>query len=308
MNQRNASTRAPATARVRRYLLRAGLALLLATSLLLVTGDAAVESAEPTATPSPSPAATATATSQPETASTPTPRPTKAPTATPTPTPTPVPAQDLAVAFFGNLCEFDHPLMATVFNTSATPLTNRTVRLRLTTQTGLLEQHDHYLSLEPLGSANLPLAHKARAPWVRIEVFLLDAPEDPNPDNDSYTCDVAAPSPTETPVTQPTQTPSGRALPVSGGPAGDATLRQTSASPTAPPVNQVQATRAPARAQTNSPQPSLTPISDAGGGLAPPPAEGSLLDSRTLMLAAVVFLAGGSSWAFYYLTRPPRNA
>jgi hypothetical protein len=51
----------------------------------------------------------------------------------------------------------------------------------------------------------------------------------------------------------------------------------------------------------------LTPIGSAGGGLASQ-GDGGLLPNRTLMLIGVVFLTGGSSWAFYYLTRPPRNA
>jgi hypothetical protein len=71
-------------------------------------------------------------------------------------------------------------------------------------------------------------------------------------------------------------------------------------------VTQVQPTQKPSRAQANSAQPTLTPLGDAGGGLAAAP-EGGLLSSRTLMLVGVVFLAGGSSWAFYYLTKPPRN-
>jgi hypothetical protein len=170
----------------------------------------------------------------------------------------------------------------------------------------VLEEHDHYLSLEPLASTNLPLANHARAPWVKIEITLLETPEDPNASNDSSSCGVPAAATAE-PGPQPTQVAGGRASSVSGGSAGAATLRQAAASPTPPPVAQVQpTTRAVSRAQTNSPQPSLTPIGDAGGGLASQPKPG-LLASRTLMLAGVVFLAGGSSWAFYYLTRPPKT-
>jgi hypothetical protein len=280
------------------------LALLLAVAMLLLPAGASVESAPPT------PTATVTATSKAETVATPTltatAAPTKVPTATPTPSPTPVPAQDLAVVFFNNFCDRDQPLMATVFNTSATPLNGRTLRVKLSSESGVLEEHDHYLSLEPLASTNLPLANRAQAPWVKIEITLLETPEDPNPSNDSSSCGVPAAATAE-PGPQPTQAAAGRASPVSGGSTGAATLRQAGASPTQPPIAQVQPTRAVSRAQTNSPQPSLTPIGDAGGGLASQPKPG-LLASRTLMLAGVVFLAGGSSWAFYYLTRPPKNA
>jgi hypothetical protein len=214
----------------------------------------------------------------------------------------PPPAQDLAVVFFNNFCELDQPLMATVFNTSATPLSGRTVRLRLSTESGVLEEHDHYLNLAPQASVNLPLANTARPPFVKIEIVLLESPADPNPNNDSSSCGVPAPA-TGEPSAEPTKKPAGRVLPVGGGSSGDATLRQAAGQPTPQP----QTTRGPARAQTNSPQPSLTPIGSAGGGLAPQ-SEGGLLANKTLMLIGVVFLTGGSSWAFYYLTRPPRNA
>ena len=301
MSQRNAVAREPAGIRVGLQLRRVGVALLLAAAFRLLPGSAGVESAAPTPTPSSTPTATATATA--ESTATARPSATKAPTATPSPTPQP--AQDLAVAFFNNFCDRDQPLMATVFNTSATPLNGRTVRLRLFSDRGVLEEHDHYLSLEPQASINLPLANRAQAPWVKIEIVLLETPEDPNPSNDSSSCGVPQAAATEL-ETQPTQAAAGRVPAVSGGSTGDATWRQAARSPTPQPVAQVLATRAPARTQTNSPQPSLTPIGDAGGGLASPP-EGGLLASRSLMLAGVVLLAGGSSWAFYYLTRPPKN-
>jgi hypothetical protein len=192
--------------------------------------------------------------------------------------------------------------MATVFNTSATPLNGRTVRLRLSTESGVLEEHDHYLSLAPLASVNLPLANTAQPPWVKIEIVLLESSADPNQNNDSSSCGVPA-TVTDEPPAEATKKPAGRVLPVSGGSSGDATLRQAGAQPTVPP----QATRAPTRAQTTSLQPSLTPIGSAGGGLASQGGSG-LLPNKTLMLIGVVFLTGGSSWAFYYLTRPPRNA
>jgi hypothetical protein len=289
-------------ARAWSYLLRAGLALLLAGGLILAAGPLGVESAAPSPTPQPSatpPSPTATAEPDPTRA------PTRVPTATPTATPTAVPAQDLAVVFFNNFCELGQPLMATVFNTSATPLNGRTLRLRLSGESGVLEEHDHYLNLEPQSSVNLPLANAAQPPWVKIEIELLESPADPNPANDSSSCGVPDPA-TPQPTAEATSTPAGRVPPISGGATSDSARRQTA--PTqAPSTAAVQPTTRAARAQTNSPQPVLTPIGDAGGGLAPQ-AEGGLLASRTLMLTGVVLLAGGSSWAFYYLTRPPKNA
>jgi hypothetical protein len=298
MDQVKACVYASAGIRPRGFLVRTGQALLLGVVISLAMGAAGVESAPPSPTPTP------TATTPPQVASRATATATATATLVPTatPSPTPVPAQDLAVVFFNNFCELGQPLMATVFNTSATPLNGGSVRLRLSTESGVLEEHDHYLTLAPLASVNLPLANTAQPPWVKIEILLLDSPVDPNPNNDSSSCGVPAPVTNEPPA-EPTNRPGGRVLPVSGGSSGDATLRQAGTQPTVQP----QATRAPSRAQTSGPQPSLTPIGSAGGGLASQ-GDGGLLPNRTLMLIGVVFLTGGSSWAFYYLTRPPRNA
>jgi hypothetical protein len=301
MDEVNARSHAGTGIRPRNALVRACLALLLGLTASLAA-VASAESAPPS--PTPTPTATATATAPSQIAMTPTPAATRAPTATPSPTPspTPVPAQDVAVVFFNNFCDLGQPLMATVFNTSATPLKGRNVRLRLSGESGVLEEHDHYLSLGPLASVNLPLANTAQPPRVKIEIILLDAPADPNPNNDSSSCGVPA-AQSDEPAPEPTKKPGGRALPAGGASGGDGVSRQAAAAaPTALP----QATRGPTRAQTNNPQPSLTPIGSAGGGLAPQ-GEGGLLPSSTLMLAGVVFLTGGTSWAFYYFTRPPRN-
>jgi hypothetical protein len=305
MNQRNAPARATSGQRLREHLKRAGLAILLAVSVHFVAAVAAVESAPPS--PTPENRSQLEVTPSPSPSPSPTPRPTREPTATPTATP--VPAQDLAVVFFNNFCSLDQPLMATVFNTSATPLQGRTIRLRLSSDTGLMEEHDHFITLAPLANINLPLLNPARAPWVKIEIELLEAPADSNPANDSSSCGVAAPeSPTAEPTAPPTVV-SGRRVPpaVAGGASSESTLRQPEVTPTPPAASQVQPTRAPARAQTNSPQPSLTPIGDAGGGL-PSQSGGGFFASRTLMLTGVVLLAAGSSWGFYYLTRPPKGS
>ncbi|HLG12096.1 MAG TPA: hypothetical protein VI876_10075 [Dehalococcoidia bacterium] len=311
MNHQDGLAREVACWRPWSHLLRLGISILLFAAMGLATGAGVAESAPPSPSPSPSPTPTATTTTKAETAATPTASATatatKAPTATPSPTPspTPVPAQDLAVVFFNNFCERDQPLMATVFNTSATPLEGRTVRLTLSTESGVLEEHDHYLSLEPLASVNLPLANTARPPWVTIQISLLESPADPNAGNDSSSCGVPAPESQvqETPTASPA---AARGSSASGGATADATWRQAGAAAPPQPGAQVQPTRAPARAQTNLAQPTLTPLGDAGGGLAAAP-EGGLLSSRSLMLAGVVFLAGGGSWGFYYLTRPPKN-
>jgi hypothetical protein len=261
-----------------------------------------------TETPTVEPAATATSTAEP----TKTPR----PTSTPSPTPTPAPAQDLAVSFFNNFCEAGAPLLATIFNTSATPLEGRTIRLRLSAESGLLEEHDHQISLAPYSTANLPLLNMAVAPWVQLELQLIGGPDDPNANNNSVSCGVAAIA-----TVEPTQAPgaaestyvapgsASRAAPPPASGLGSNSVWRQAAPTTTPPA--LQPTLAPLTAPAsqpvaNSPQPSLTPIGDAGGGLAPAPQ--SAFPSRTLMMSGVVLLAAGSSWAFYYLTRPPRNS
>jgi hypothetical protein len=300
--------------RERRGFWGTAMALLIIVATVLLTATPAQAEPAPTATatttPTPgatsrapqvtmaSPTATATPSVTPSATATRTPKPTATPTATP------VPAQDLAVAFFNNFCEPGQPLLVTVFNSSATPLPGRTVRLRLSGESGVLEEHDHYLELAPLASVNLPLANAAQPPWVAVEIEVLGEPADPNAGNDSASCGVAASAAQPEPTSQPLASSE---PPSVGGSARDATLRQAPRpSPTAP-VAAAQPVRAPSRPQANSPQPSLTPIGSAGGGLAPPPQEG-LIPSRTLMLAAAVLLAGGGSWGFYYLTRPPKNA
>jgi hypothetical protein len=301
----------------RRTMLKSALALALATALeFAVIGSAA---AEETPTPTATLPPTATATVEPTVPATAEPTRTPKPTATPSPSPTPLPAQDLAVSFFNNFCEAGEPLLATIFNTSATPLEGRTVRLRLTAESGLLEEHDHYLSLAPYSTANLPLLNPATPPWVQVEIQMMDGPEDPNLTNNSISCGVGA-----LPATEATPTIEADALPESGSVApgsasraapppasgiGSSVWRQVTPTATAAPV--LQPTLAPLAAPAsqpiaNSPQPSLTPIGDAGGGLAP--ASTSAFPSKTLMMTGVVLLATGSSWAFYYLTRPPRSA
>jgi hypothetical protein len=298
-------------------LLRPALALLLAAALQLSLGVAvfAEETPAPTVTP------TETATSEP--APTETAKPTRTPE--PTATPTPLPLQDLAVSFFNNFCEAGQPLLATIFNASATPLENRTLRLRLSGEDGVLEEHDHAFSLPAFGTANLPLYNAAQAPWVKLEIELVGGVADPNPNNDSASCGVAAIATAE--PTQPAGsieagsiapgTSSRSAPPPASGVGSGSVWRQALPTPTPAltaeePV--LQPTLAPvaappsssSRSVANGPQPSLTPIGDAGGGLAPQP-RGSF-PSRTLLMTGVVLLAAGSSWAFYYLTRPPKNA
>ena len=215
------------------------------------------------------------------------------------------------------------PLLATIFNTSATTLDGRTVRLRLFSETGLLEEHDHQISLQPYGTANLPLFNSAAPPWVRLEMELVAGVPDPNPNNDSASCGVeavptaeaptqaAGPSDGAAPSSLAPGTSSRAAPPPASGVGSNSVWRQ--ALPTATPAEPVlQPTLAPltapslARPVANGPQPSLTPIGDAGGGVAAAP--GAAFPSRTLLMTGVVLLAAGSSWAFYYLTRPPRNA
>jgi hypothetical protein len=298
-----------ALARVRRSP-RPAIALLLAAALLLVPmGPAA---AEETPTPTPTPAETAT--------QEPTPTETVKPTRTPEPTatPTPMPAQDLAVSFFNNFCEAGQPLLATVFNTSATPLEGRTLRLRLEGENGSLEEHDHTISLPPYGTLNLPLYNPAAPPWVKLQISLVGGPADPNPHNDSASCGVA-PLPTAQPAPSSEVmgttdlapgTSSRSAPPPASGLGSNSVWRQALPTPT-PAAPLLQPTLAPLTAPpsqpiANGPQPSLTPIGDAGGGLAPEPE--SAFPSRTLLMTGVVLLAAGTSWAFYYLTRPPKGA
>jgi hypothetical protein len=278
--------------------------------------------ASPTPTPTTEPTETATVDPTPPPTIEPTAEPTKTPrptaTASPTPTPTVVPAQDLAVSFFNNFCDAGQPLLATIFNTSATPLQGRTLRLRLTTESGVVEEHDHQLSLPAYSSANFPLTNTAQPPWMNLEIELLDGPADPNPNNDSVSCGVTAVA-TAVPTLPPGEPQIGSVPPGSSSRAApppasginpNSVWRQ--AAPTATQAAPaVQATLAPliapaAKPIANNPQPSLTPIGDAGGGLAPAPE--SSFPSRTMLMIGVVFLAAGSSWAFYYLTRPPRNA
>jgi hypothetical protein len=289
---------------------------------VLQVAFAASVAAAPTPTPTPEPTETATVEPTPTATIDPTAEPTKTPkptaTASPTPIPTAVPAQDLAVSFFNNFCEAGEPLLATIFNTSATPLQSRTLRLRLSTEGGVLEEHDYEFSLPAYSSTNLPLTNSAQPPWVNLEIELLDEPADPNPNNNSASCGVSAAATVE-PTPEPGEVEVGSVLPGSRSPAApppasgvstNAVWRQ--AAPTATPaVPAVQATLAPltapaAKPIANGPQPSLTPIGDAGGGLAPAPQ--SSFPSRTLLMIGVLLLAAGSSWAFYYLTRPPRNA
>ena len=298
------------------------MAAMLAVGLLLALPGAAAAN-EPTPTPWP----TASASQVPDPTATPTleptPTATQEPTATRTPRPTttttpatatPLPVQDLAVSFFNNSCELGGPLLVTIFNTSATPLVDRTLRLRLIGEGGLLEEHDHFIGLAPFGSANLPLLNKAVPPWVRIEIELVSGVPDPNPNNDSASCGVV-PLPTQEPTQQPSLlenpdlspgTSSRSAPPPASGIGGASVWRSALPTPTAAPA--VQPTLAPpaGRAISNDPQPALTPIGDAGGGIAAAP-QGAF-PSRTLLMSGVVLLAAGTSWAFYYLTRPPRNA
>jgi hypothetical protein len=208
------------------------------------------------------------------------------------------------VLFFNNFCEKDQPLLVTIFNTNLASMSERRVHVRLLGEKGLIEQHDYVLSLPGQSSVNLPLESMAQAPWVQVEISFRDKPEDPNENNDSASCGVAdpeAPQPTVEP--EPTAQPVSRvtAPPASGGATSDPVWRQAAAAPTAQTVATLVPRVAPA-ANNNVPQPSLTPAGDAGGGLAPPP-EG-LFPSRLLLLTGVVLLAAGSSWGFYYLTRP----
>jgi len=308
---------APAREKAR---LQPALALLLAVvlELLMVASVAAQESPtpQPSETPTVEPTPSETPTLEPTEAAEPTKTP--RPTATPSPTPTPLPAQDLAVSFFNNFCEAGEPLLATIFNASATPLEGRTLHLRLSTESGVVEEHDHQLSLPAYSTTNLPLSGTAQPPWVTLEIELIGGPPDPNPNNDSASCGVTAVATAE--PTQPSdQTEVARvspgsasraAPPPASGISPNAVWRQ--AAPTATPtLPALQPTLAPltapaAKPIANGPQPSLTPIGDAGGGLAPAPQ--SPFPSRTLLMTGVVLLAAGSSWAFYYLTRPPRNA
>jgi hypothetical protein len=307
MKQSNAHARA-------RLYLRGALILLTVSSLQFgLYGTSAAET--------PSPTATETVTVEPTVTGTPEPTKTPRPTSTPTATPTPPPAQDLAVSFFNNFCNAGQPLLATVFNTSATPLENQTLRLTLSDEKGVLEEHDHQVSIPAYGTMNLPLFNPASPPWMKVEMRLVTGPADPNPANDSASCGVAAVA-TETPA-EPTQTQemagaanfvpgssSRSAPPPASGIGGNAVWRQPEPTPTAlsPQPTVVAPLTAPSSAQpiANGPQPSLTPIGDAGGGLAPQTR--AAFPSRTLLMTGVVLLAAGTSWAFYYLTRPPKNA
>jgi len=309
MKERNAH------ARVRPYLRLGLIMLVVATLQFALFGVAAAED-------TPTPAPTNTTTVEPTVTETPEPTRTPRPTSTPTATPTPMPAQDLAVSFFNNFCEAGQPLLATVFNTSATPLQNQTVRVTLSNESGVLEQHDHQISLPPYSTTNLPLFNTASPPWISVEIHLVTGPADPNPHNDSASCGIVAVA-TEAPA-EATATPeagvsdsasfapgtiSRSAPPPASGVGGDAVWRQPEPTPTAvPPLpTSVAPLTAPPSAQpiANGPQPSLTPIGDAGGGLAPEPR--GAFPSRTILMTGVVLLAAGSSWAFYYLTRPPKN-
>ena len=312
-----------------KLLLRVLAAVILASLLALALPDGAASHEDPEKTPTPTqtseaqqpiPTETPQATATPEPTSTQRPR----PTATATATATPLPAQDVAVAFFNNFCAPGQPLLATIFNTSATPLESRTLRLQLYTENGLVEEHDHFVSLPPFGTMNLPFLHPAEPPWVKVEISLVDGPADPNPGNDSVICGVADPEATagtstesgddgdfELPDLSP-GTSSSSAPPPASGLGSGSVWRQVAPTPTqAPPP-----TPEPSPAQTggttsspprsNDPQPALTPIGDAGGGLAGE--SGGAFPSRALMTTGIVLLAAGTSWAFYYLTRPPRNA
>ena len=283
---------------------------------------AAVVAAE---TPTPTPTQTQTVTPQPSPTATedaePTPTRTPKPKPTSTPSPTPLPAHDMAVSFFNNFCEAGQPLLATVFNTSATTLESGTLRVSLFGEEGLLEEHDHSVSLGPYGTANLPLFNPATPPWMRVEIILVTGGMDSNPNNDSASCGVTA---VEILTAESLQTPgaseethvapgtsSRAAPPPASGVGTNSVWRQALPTPT-PGEAPVQATTAPLSAPSsaqpiaNVPQPSLTPIGDAGGGVAPAPQKP--FPSRTLMMTGVVLLAAGTSWAFYYLTRPPKNA
>lgn len=312
MTKRSAHARAKAVLRLLPI-------LFLALAPQLALGGTAVFADTPT------PAPTATATTPPATATaTEEPEPTKEPkpTRTPTPSPTPVPSVDISVSLFNNFCEAGQPLLATVLNASPTPLQGGTVRVRLFGAGGLLEEHDHHLSLAPTGSTNLPLSNTASPPWIRVDVALMSGGIDTNPNNDSVSCGVtaeAAPTigPAETADSASGEvsnvvpgTSSRAAPPPASGIGNDSVWRQAepTPTPTVAPLPTVAPASAPASAQpiANGPQPSLTPIGDAGGGVAP--ANESPFPSRTLMMTGVVLLAAGSSWAFYYLTRPPRNA
>jgi len=300
-----------AFARVRSWLPPvSGLLLAAALQFALAGAIAAEETPTPTETPTPNETATQ------EPAPTETVKPTKTPV--PTATPTPLPAQDLAVSFFNNFCEAGQPLLATIFNTSATPLQNQTLRVRLSDQDKVLEEHDHQISLPAYGTTNLPLYNPAQPPWVKIEIRLVTGPADPNPNNDSASCGVAVlateePSQSEDTLEESDLSPgtsSRAAPPPASGVGSNAVWRQALPTPTsAAPV--LQPTLAPLTAPSssqpiaNGPQPSLTPIGDAGGGLAGEPQ--AAFPSRTLMMTGVVLLAAGTSWAFYYLTRP-KNA
>ncbi len=312
-----------ASARVR-LPLRVVMAVIFAVGLLFALPGPAVADAE-TPTPTPAESATqeleptatvtqeltATATQEPTVTKTP------KPTSTPTPpaTPTPLPGQDLAVSFFNNSCEVGGPLLVTIFNTSATPLVDRTLRLRLVGESGLLEEHDHLIGLPAFGTANLPLLNKAVPPWVRIEIELISGVADPNANNDTASCGVMAPPVEEStqqppPFENPDLSPGTSSLsapPPASGIGSNSVWRPAVPTPTAVPLV-VQPTLAPpaGRVIANDPQPALTPISDAGGGIAAAP-QGAF-PSRTLLMFGVVLLAAGTSWAFYYLTRPPRNA
>ncbi len=248
--------------------LRALLALSLAVGMLLALSDAAAAEETPTPTPTetesqevnPTPTPTLTPTATQEPTATRTPR----PTSTPTATPTPPPAQDLAVSFFNNFCEAGEPLLATVFNTSSTPLETRTLRLRLLGETGLLEEHDHQIGLPPYGAVNLPLLNPATPPWVRIEIELLTGVADPNPNNDSTSCGVVVAATLE-PAQQPDSldgmdlrpgTSSASAPPPASGIGSNQVWRQPPPTPT--PL--VQSTLVPltapsGRAVANDPQP-----------------------------------------------------
>jgi len=259
------------------------------------TTTPAASPAEATATPSPSPAAT------------------RPPKPDPTATATPLPAADLAVLFLNNFCREGEPLLVSVYNLTSAPVEGRLLRLRLSWAGGLLEETDRRISLPPLGSANLPLAAPARGPWVAVQTWLVDdGPQDPDPANNAVVCQVGGSDATAA-AADPAPSAAAAGAADSGPPAagprrasGAQAASQPVAATPAPEPSRAPAAAAPAprAAANNTPRPALTPIGDAGGGVAP--ARQGAFPNRTLLMAGVMVLAAGSSWAFYYLTRPER--
>jgi hypothetical protein len=153
---------------------------------------------------------------------TPTPEPvptdTPTPTATPQGTGTPSSGPDLAITFLDNTCADGQQVAVTVRNAGSVPLTNRQIRITVSTPSGVVNTAAYSISIEPGATVNLPTSAAVQPPRTTVRLELLGSPGDVNAANNAVDCAIAgsgtptvqpgtAPTATRTPTPTPTRTP-----------------------------------------------------------------------------------------------------